>query len=120
VRQFSKKVKKDIRDKVIPVRFTALEQNFVKAVSAKFNISLSEFIRRSALQRRMPPQAVAEVNRKTYQELCRIGNNLNQLMRQLNSGTFLVLDKDFFIELKELVKNIGLNVVGAKIDSQTS
>lgn len=117
---FSRQLKKDIRDKIIPVRFTFSEKDFVQTVANKFNISLSEFIRRSTLRRRMPPQAVAEINRKTYQELCRIGNNLNQLMRQLHTGIFLGLEKDFFIELKKVVKNIGLEVIGVKLDSQTS
>jgi len=114
MRQFSKKVTKDIRDKVIPVRFTAREKNFVELVSAKFHISLSEFIRRSALQRRMPAQGVAEINRKTYQELCRIGNNINQMVRHLNSGIFLGIEKEIFIELKALIKKIGFEVVGSK------
>tara|TARA_B100001971_G_C18267964_1_gene595991 strand:- start:43180 stop:43527 length:348 start_codon:yes stop_codon:yes gene_type:complete len=114
MRQFSKKVKKDIRDKVIPVRFTAEERDFVEIISTKFNISFSEFIRRSALQRRMPAQTVSEVNRKTYQELCRIGNNINQIVRHLNSGIFLRIDKKIFTELKALIKKIGFEVIGSK------
>ena len=114
MRHFSNKVKKDIRDKVIPVRFTEKEKNFVELVSNKFNISLSEFIRRSALQRRMPAQGVAEINRKTYQELCRIGNNLNQVLKHLNSRIFLGLEKEMFIELKALIKKIGFEMVGSK------
>jgi len=108
------KAKKDIRDRVIPVRFTALEKNFVETVSEKFNISLSEFIRRSALQRRMPAQSVAEINRKTYQELCRVGNNINQMIRHLNSGMFLGIEKEMFTELRALIKKIGFEVVGSK------
>ena len=114
MRKFSKKVKQDIRDKVIPVRFTEEERNFVEIISSKFNISFSEFIRRSALQRRMPAQSVAEINRKTYQELCRIGNNINQIVRHLNSGIFLGIEKEIFVELKALIKKIGFELVGSK------
>ena len=113
MRHFSNKVKKDIRDKVIPVRFTEKEKNFVELVSNKFNISLSEFIRRSALQRRMPAQGVAEINRKTYQELCRIGNNLNQVLKHVKPG-MSVLD----LGAGSAILSITANKLGAeKVDA---
>ncbi len=114
MRDFLEQKKKPIRDKVVPVRFTSEEKKFINLLSQKFNISLSEFIRRSTLMRRMPAQSVAEINRKTYQELCRIGNNINQMVRHLNSGIFLGIEKEVFTELRSLIKKVGLEVIGSK------
>ena len=105
---------KPVRNKVVPIRFTTSEVESIKVQIQPFHISISEFVRRAALKRKMPAQSVSEINRKSYKELCRIGNNLNQLLKHLNGGILTNVKKEFLIELKEIVQAVGFVVVGVK------
>jgi hypothetical protein len=49
------------------------------------DITRSEWIRRLALDREIPPK-VPEINRAVWTELSRLAGNLNQLSKRLNSG----------------------------------
>ncbi len=50
-------------------------------------ISPGEFCRLAALGKKIPSGTVPEINRQTWAELSRIGNNLNQVARHLNQGS---------------------------------
>jgi hypothetical protein len=68
-----------------------------------------------ALSRRLPPKPAPEVNQNTYQELARIGNNLNQFLRALHEGKIPFVNPASLTELMELkrvLKVIGLQVLG--------
>jgi len=91
-----------------PVRFATDEYEQLKNKAYQARISVSEFIRRAALRRKVveappPPQ----LNWKLYQELNAIGVNLNQLVKGVNaavkSGQNIDLDAD---QLENLV--VGL------------
>jgi hypothetical protein len=60
----------------------------------------------------MPPLGVGEVNRETYRELCRVGNNVNQLMRAVHEGKVSGVDPKILEELRVLVKEVGLQCLG--------
>jgi len=110
--------RKKTRSSVIPVRFTPEERNALHSSSQKIHVSLSEYIRRAALKRRLPNPPVAEVNLETYQELSRIGNNLNQLVRSIHEGKFAQIDLAIVTNLSGLVKQVGFQVLGeTKFDS---
>jgi hypothetical protein len=88
-----------------PVRFAADEYEQLKNKAYQARISVSEFIRRAALRRKVveappPPQ----LNWKLYEELNAIGVNLNQLVKGVNaavkSGRNVNLDAD---QLEDLV-----------------
>jgi hypothetical protein len=103
------------RSAVVPVRLTPEERELLHKKASDHRISLSEFIRRMALSRRLPPKPAPEVNKSTYQELARIGNNLNQLLRALHEGRIPFIDTASLTELVELrhaLKLIGLQVLG--------
>jgi len=103
------------RSAVVPVRLTLEERELLHKKASDHRISLSEFIRRMALSRRLPPKPAPEVNKSTYQELARIGNNLNQLLRALHEGRIPFIDTASLTELVELrrtLKLIGLQVLG--------
>jgi hypothetical protein len=104
------------RSAVIPVRLTPEERELLHKKASDHRISLSEFIRRMALSRRLPPKPAPEVNQNTYQELARIGNNLNQFLRALHEGKIPFVNPASLPELVELrrtLKLIGLQVLGA-------
>ena len=73
------------RSAVVPIRLTPEERARLYKAAQRVCVSLSEFVRRAALSRRLPPTPVGEVNRETYRELCRIGNNVNLLPIRHNS-----------------------------------
>lgn len=106
------------RKAVVPIRYTTEERECLYEAARSVGLSLSEFVRRSALKRPLPKASSPEVNRETYRELCRIGNNLNQLMRAIHEGKVDGLDLAQLSELKALVKNIGLQTIGVSDDRQ--
>lgn len=108
---FTKDKTQNVRSCVVPVRFTPDERDGLKEKASKFHLSLSELIRRFSLRRKLPP-AIPEVNIKTYKELAAIGNNLNQLVRELYTGLFRGVDESFFIDLKKQIKKVSLEVMG--------
>lgn len=100
------------RSAVVPIRVSPEERTQLMDAAKRFHVSLSEFVRRAALKLRMPPAAAPEVNRETYRELCRIGNNVNQLMRAVNEGRVGQVDPQILAELRNLVKEVGLQCLG--------
>lgn len=92
---FKKRKPKVIRSCVVPVRLTPDERENLLEIASKHHLSLSELIRRFALRRKLPA-AIPEVNIKTYRELAAIGNNLNQLVRELYIGIFRGVNEKFF------------------------
>lgn len=108
----------EARKAVVPIRYTHEERERLYEASRSVGLSLSEYVRRSALKRPMPKPPVSEVNRETYRELCRIGNNLNQLMRSIHEGKAYSVDIALLYELKTLVKDIGLQTLGVQHDCQ--
>ncbi len=63
-----------IRSAVVPVRFSPEERQSLSEQARNFGVSISEFVRRTALGRKMPPPPPPPINREMYQELSRIGN----------------------------------------------
>lgn len=106
--------RRDNRTAVVPIRFTISEREHLRANANEARLSLSEWVRRAALQRRMPPTTVPAVNLDTYQELCRVGNNLNQLMRAIHSEGRAIPEVITLLEsLSLLVKTVGFQTIGA-------
>lgn len=102
------------RSAVVPIRFSEDERKSLFEQAKSFGVSLSEFVRRAALKRRMPPLPPPQLNRDIYQELSRIGNNLNQVTRKINEGAVSVEPglAATLTELKSVVKEVGLKVLG--------
>ena len=112
-----------LRNAVVPIRFSVTERQLLYDQAKSVGLSLSSFVRRAALKRRMPPPPVAEINREAYRDLCRIGNNLNQVTRAVHEQRLNVVDSStlaLLIELRRLVKEIGMKVYGVVDDSETN
>ncbi len=105
-----------VRSAVVPVRLSIEERSQHYEAARQFSVSISEFVRRAALKRRMPAAVVGEVNRETYRELCRIGNNVNQLMKAVNEGKVFGVDPKILAELRATIKEVGLQCVGVTPD----
>jgi hypothetical protein len=79
----------------IHIRLTDSDYNQIKARAEQVNLSMSDFMRRTALKRAMP-RPLAAFDLKAYQVLCKIdaqlriaGNNLNQISKACNSAVAL-------------------------------
>ena len=87
----------------IPVRVSNDEKSALQNLAKKSGLSLSEFIRRSALGKEIEPATIIpEINRATYGELLKIGVNLNQIALKLNQNQIP--------ERERLVNNLTLCV----------
>lgn len=77
---------KDNRSAQVHLRLTADEAAHMRARADASGLSLSAYIRRSALSGGAPaPVADARELRPLYAELRRCGNNVNQIARALNT-----------------------------------
>ena len=100
-----------IRSAVVPVRFTQSERDTIKSLAESRRLSLSDFIRTVVLGRKLLPPVAAAINRSVYQELARIGNNLNQLVRAANSGTVTGCDSILLLKVQGEVRNLGFQLL---------
>ena len=90
------------RKAVVPIRPTTDECERLYEAARSVGLSLSEYIRRLVLKKPLPQTVVLEVNRETYRELCRVGNNLNQLMKAVHEGKILSIDIAQLSELNDV------------------
>ena len=74
----------------VAVRLTDVELNLLDQGAACFSISRSEYLRKLLLEKKINHQieVVADMNdlRKLVSEYGKIGSNLNQIAKHLNSG----------------------------------
>jgi len=124
MKQASKKPKtrkppEQARSTVVPIRLTQIERDELQSKARDASVSLSEYVRRAAFLRRLPPRSVPEVNRETYVELARVGNNLNQLMRAIHEGRVQVLLPEALAQVQDVLtqfKELGFLVIGREVD----
>lgn len=79
-----------MRDEIVRCRVSSAEARAMKDLAIARGLSLSEMMRRAALNIRMPPRAMDRTDVLLFTQalghLGRIGGNLNQLSRRANSG----------------------------------
>ena len=73
------------RTRRLGVYFTESELEALREKAAEARLSMGEFIRKSVADKEIKPSPPADIQRLT-REIHRIGNNLNQLLRNFNSG----------------------------------
>jgi len=109
---FVRRRKTKVRDQVVPVRFTSEERDLLRRFAEARGLSLSDFIRTAALGRKLPLPPPAPEDRIAYQELARVGNNLNQLLRAIHGGTASVVEPELLTILSAEVRRLGLRFLG--------
>jgi hypothetical protein len=87
------------RSHPIPTRFSAGEKDALTQAARAAGVTMSDFIRASALSQPLPPPRPQRANRPTVKDgerlatlllaVGRIGNNANQLAHVANSGEWL-------------------------------
>lgn len=90
--------RKENREFPIPTRYTRTEKEQLTQAAQAAGVSMSDFIRASALEQPLPPPRSARANRPTIKDgeklaalllaVGRIGNNANQLAHAANIGAW--------------------------------
>ncbi|PIB27554.1 hypothetical protein BFP77_11740 [Maribacter sp. 4U21] len=70
----------------VNIRMTVDDYIEVSEKAKTIGLSIAEFIRRKVTEKCLPKKRVHPMDRKLFVELSRVGNNLNQLAKFVNSG----------------------------------
>ena len=65
------------KDNFIRLRVAGWEKDYIQRKATSANLTLSEFVRRAAMHQKV--NVLSGTDEEVLQELCRQGNNLNQL-----------------------------------------
>lgn len=105
-----RKSKATIRTHNYQVRLSDLELDWLRMKAKDAGVPQSVLIRCLTLGKPLPKR-ISKISLKTYQELSRIGNNLNQLTKASNTaikmGCQPPVDSEILNELLEAVNNVG-------------
>ena len=111
-----KKSSSTIRNHSYSVRLSDIELEMLRSRALESGMKASELIRKNALMRPLP-RRISKVDLKTYIELGRIGNNINQLTKAANTalkyGLSPPADTGELQELSRLLRLILLKLSGA-------
>jgi hypothetical protein len=92
------------------VRLSDLELDWLRMKAIDAGVPQSVLIRRLTLGKPLPKR-ISKISLKTYQELSRIGNNLNQLSKASNTAIKMgcppPVDLKTLNELLDAVNNVG-------------
>ncbi len=112
----TKRDKKNRRENRITVRFTEKEKAFLEEKAAEARVTPVEYLRRSICRQQFDYIVYKQVDDLIY-EIHRIGNNINQIAHNANSGYFNEAEaKRLLANMKVLTDLVGK--VAAKIGDQ--
>ena len=74
-----------VRNNLLPVRLSDVELEMFRSRSAEQGISISELMRQNGLMRPIPKR-LSRITAQTYRELGRIGTNINQMTKAVNTA----------------------------------
>lgn len=98
-------------NKRITIVFDEDQHAKLKALADECNLKLATWVRYSILKMEHPKPPVSKINQQTYIELNRIGTNLNQLTKNLNTGIINVDLSATISELKTQIDNLQIIIV---------
>ncbi|BDI20863.1 hypothetical protein ANSO36C_66650 (plasmid) [Nostoc cf. commune SO-36] len=101
----------------IDIRLTLAEYEKAQLMADENNLTMSELFRAKTLKNRLP-RRVTKVAGQTYWELGKIGNNLNQIAKAINTSVLMgepvVVDRALLSQVRDLVKQVRREI--AEID----
>lgn len=95
-----------IRTEQINIRLTAIEFENVTILSKGAELSPANWIRKYLFSKRFPKAKMSPINIDTFNELNKIGVNLNQLTKLANSGRLEGDITFFLLKLNEQITKI--------------
>jgi len=74
--------------KLIQVNIRMTVDDYIKVSdnAETIGLSVAQYIRRKTTEKSLPKKKISPLDRKLFIELSRVGNNLNQLAKAVNSG----------------------------------
>ena len=98
------------------LRLLPSERKIMESKAAAANLKLSEYLRSAGLNKTIRPTIkVPEINRASYIELGRIGNNINQLTKAAHASVTrngnCNVDTEKLSELSELIQRMRLEIL---------
>ena len=91
------------RNHVVPIRFSDHELSVIDANAKRANMSRTEYLVSAGMDK---PIVILDDLKPMLTELRRIGNNVNQLMRKVNSGEI------YAVGLNEINEQLGTVAAG--------
>ena len=99
---------------------TPQEKEQVRQMAAENSLTMAELFRAKTIKNRLP-RRVTKVAGQTYWELGKIGNNLNQIAKAINTSVLMgepvVVDRGLLEQVKNLVRQVRREI--AEIDLVT-
>lgn len=99
-----------VRHMTIGVRVNEQEKVALHHKATSMGMTIAEWLRTAALQRKVPSPPIPPINRALYGELARLGVNINQLVRRANSG-FLPLDTNLLLDLCHAITRLQRDII---------
>lgn len=101
--------KNDNKDRYFKVRCSAAELEALKTKAEAAGIDVSSFVRASVAKKQVIAAEDRSARSAAVREIAKVGNNLNQIARQLNSGQTAELSalaeiEHHLAQLRELLK----------------
>lgn len=103
-----------VRVLTIGVRVSAGEYAALRVKAEQMGMSPAQWLRKSALSRRLPSPPVPAANRQQYAELARLSANLNQLAHAANIGQNVAVKDTLLQRLAGEVSRLRLALLGVE------
>jgi len=106
-----RKKQEKIRDKIVAVRLLEDEYKRIEDVANDNDMSISEYMRNTALKKRVCKKVKKEDVEKILYLISKISTNINQIAKKVNANAMLETDEfketnELYKELISLIKNI--------------
>lgn len=96
----------------INVRMTVNEYLILAANASCLGISIPDYIRRTSTGKVLPRKRLAPEYRTLFVELSRVGNNINQLTKKVNSGNHYPKQvQQELAQLKDVLDDLTLKII---------
>ena len=106
-----------VRRSTIGVRVSAAEYATLRTRAEQMGLTPAQFLRHTALTRRLPSPPVPAVNRDEYAKLGRLAGNLNQLTRRANTGQNVILTDPLVQLLRTEINRLRQALLGTGGDT---
>ena len=101
-----KKDNVDLRIFQMNIRLTESEYWFAKEQSKLLNLSIPNWLRKSAFSKRALTVTVTPMHRAYYKQMVGLSNNLNQIAKKVNSNQYTKIHEEI-IAVKTLLQNLN-------------
>lgn len=100
----------------VNIRLTISENNKVNQYASASGISPANWIRKKVFSGKFPPVKLSPLDAALYNELKKIGVNLNQITHKINQGVF---SRDYLVRQLELLSILN-RILNALINDRKS